>query len=335
MPKYQPPESFNTKHPIEEVLVPFNNRTKKPKPTLAQTHPELSKEWHYKKNCGFGPEDFSYGSNISVWWKCSQNARHIWRERIIKRAFRGDNCPYCSHQRVSKSTSLATVDPGLAKEWHPNNPITAQDVLSNSHFKALWQCQKRKCHTWFATVKLRSSGKTGCPHCHLESFYNLKKNPAVFKYFDLEKNKDINPSHLGRRKAVWWRCDVASDHVWYRPFHDNLKFQCPFCRGLKLSVTNSLKALFPNLAKEFHPSRNGKLTAATVTSRSIKMCWWKCSKNPRHIWQSTIHNRTQLGNGCPKCWAERRPAAFRELRAKQREARLKRRLAPPPRWIKP
>lgn len=317
------PELLNTRHPIEDVDVPFNNRTKKPKPILSKTHPELCVEWYYKKNCGFGPEDFSRGSSVCAWWQCRVDKKHIWRETISRRSGRGDGCPYCSHRRPTLATSLAKTDPELAKQWHPDNELTPKDVLASSHMKVLWQCTKRKSHTWFATPHNRKLGKTDCPQCWGERLANLYRYPVSLALFDHAKNKNIDPRKLGTNKKVWWRCMLGPDHTWQATFFAK-KMRCPFCAGRKLSVTNSLQAVRPDLAKEFHPTRNGKLKATSITSKTTKRIWWRCSANKRHIWESTVRNRTELGNGCPGCWAERRPAAFVELRAKQREERLKR-----------
>lgn len=316
-------ELLNTRHPIEDVVVPFNNRTKKPKPTLSNTHSELCAEWYFKKNCGFGPEDFSSGSRVCAWWQCSADKKHIWRQSISKRSGRGDGCPYCSHRRPTVATSLAKTHPELAKQWHPDNELTPKDVMNSSHLKVRWQCTKRKSHSWLATPKSRTFGETNCPHCWSDRLANLFRYPVALALFDHAKNKAVNPHKLSRKQRVWWKCSLGPDHVWYSPF-SNKQMRCPFCAGRKLSVTNSLQSVCPELAKEFHPTRNGKLKATSIRFNTSKKIWWRCSVNKRHIGESTVSNRTKLGNGCPGCWAERRPAAFVELRAKQREERLKR-----------
>ncbi len=42
---------------------------------------------------------------------------------------------------------------------------------------------------------------------------------------------------------------------------------CPFCAGQGVSVTNSLKTLFPKIAKQWHATKNGKLRPEDVTGR--------------------------------------------------------------------
>ncbi|MCH7599227.1 MAG: zinc-ribbon domain-containing protein [Myxococcales bacterium] len=41
-------------------------------------------------------------------------------------------------------------------------------------------------------------------------------------------------------------------------------------------MTNSLRSLFPKLAQEWHPTKNGELTPSDVVAGSHSKAWWKC-----------------------------------------------------------
>ena len=45
-------------------------------------------------------------------------------------------------RKPPKGKSLAEVNPGLAKEWHPsmNGALVPLDVSSGSSYKAWWKC---------------------------------------------------------------------------------------------------------------------------------------------------------------------------------------------------
>jgi hypothetical protein len=45
---------------IEQVV--GRSPLSKKRPSIAKTHPHLSQQWCYEKNCGYTPEDFSFGS---------------------------------------------------------------------------------------------------------------------------------------------------------------------------------------------------------------------------------------------------------------------------------
>ena len=52
----------------------------------------------------------------------------------------------------------------------------------------------------------------------------------------------------------------------------------------------SLAYLYPELAKEWHPTKNGELTPYDVTHGSNKKVWWlgKCG----HEWEQIVKSRT-------------------------------------------
>lgn len=54
----------------------------------------------------------------------------------------------------------------------------------------------------------------------------------------------------------------------------------------------------PEVAAEWHQSRNGLLTAEKVTYSSHKKIWWKCKNG--HEWEATVDSRNR-GTGCPFC----------------------------------
>jgi len=77
------------------------------------------------------------GSYKKAWWKCPKGNDHIWQATIEDRN-NGTGCPICSNKKVVKSNCLATLNPTLAKEWHPtkNNELTPDKVTSSSGKKS-------------------------------------------------------------------------------------------------------------------------------------------------------------------------------------------------------
>ena len=70
--------------------------------------------------------------------------------------------------------------------------------------------------------------------------------------------------------------------------------------GKKCQKCNSLQVLFPEIASEWHPYKNGDLTPDQVTKNSRKRVWWRCKSNNEHEWQATVDNRSR-GTNCPYC----------------------------------
>lgn len=54
----------------------------------------------------------------------------------------------------------------------------------------------------------------------------------------------------------------------------------------------------PEVAKQWHPTKNGDLTPADVSAGSKRKAWWICDKG--HEWEAVISSRAR-GNGCPYC----------------------------------
>src|SRR5262249_49349452 len=73
----------------------------------------------------------------------------------------------------------------------------------------------------------------------------------------------------------------------------------PFCRGLRVAKSNCLATIRPELAAEWHPGKNGVLTAEMVPAGSGKKVWWVCSRG--HEWETTVLHRTADRTACPYC----------------------------------
>ena len=50
----------------------------------------------------------------------------------------------------------------------------------------------------------------------------------------------------------------------------------------------SLAEVNPELARQWHTSKNGDLTPRDVTPGSHKKVWWKCNKGDDHEWEAQI-----------------------------------------------
>ena len=62
----------------------------------------------------------------------------------------------------------------------------------------------------------------------------------------------------------------------------------------------SLAACFPQIAEEWHPTLNDKLTPETINANSSVKAWWLYPVC-KHEYQAPIRSRTQFGQGCQDC----------------------------------
>ena len=184
---------------------------------------------------------------------------------INQRAQRGYGCPYCSGHRALKGvTDLETVNPGLAKEWHPekNGALTPSDVTAGSSRKVWWLCPNG--HAYEQLIIKRTARGYGCPYCSghgvLKGFNDLETvNPRLAKEWHQEKNGDLNPCDVTANsgKKVWWLCPVG--HAYRATVRDRNSddTQCPICNARNQSsfpeqaILYYVKKLYPDAVNKY------------------------------------------------------------------------------------
>lgn len=147
---------------------------------LNTMYPEIAKEWHPTKNGVLTPHDVTGGSSKKVWWLCPKG--HSYQQTVTKRTKRKYNCPYCSGHKVLKGfNDLETVNPHLAKEWHPikNGNLTPSDVTAGSGKRVWWLCPIG--HEYQAVIRDRNSSNTQCPICS-KSIQTSFPEQAIYFY---------------------------------------------------------------------------------------------------------------------------------------------------------
>lgn len=278
-----------------------------PSNCLASTNPSLASQWHPSKNNNLSPYDITEGSRKIVWWKCPDGQDHEWRAQIRSRSI-GRGCPICSNQMVVPSNSLAIINPLLAKQWHPkkNGDLSPFDVVAKSGKRVWWKCDKGEDHEWLATPNTRSKD-IGCPICSNRKAVRSNSlailAPDIAKEWHPTKNGDLTAYDVvpNSHKRVWWKCPKGDDHEWKTSLNArNSGTGCPICANLKVVKSNCLATLKPDLAKEWHPTKNGNLTPYDVTPGSGKKVWWQCFISTDHFWKTSIGHRGR-GHGCPFC----------------------------------
>lgn len=134
-------------------------------------------------------------------------------------------------------------------------------------------------------------------------------HPDQLELWDIKRNLPVTPETTGHRSSrrYWWSCPVADDHVWEAATASIARSLakgfngCPACAGRQVSVTNSLATQFPDVAAQWHPSRNGELTPDQLPAGTEQRAWWRCEAGPDHEWRALISSRTKAGVGCPAC----------------------------------
>jgi hypothetical protein len=272
---------------------------------LADHHPELARELHPTKNRPRGLSDIGVGTDTPVWWRCSNNPSHEWRSLVSSR-IRQPTCPLCTGRILTPATSLAVLFPEVAREWHPtrNGKLHPVEVKPSSTQRAWWRCSRNPEHEWSCLVWSRAREHTGCPVCFGSRLSPevafAATHPEVAKEWHPTRNGKLRPDQMraGSERRVWWRCAHDPSHEWRALIGNRARgYGCPMCSGRVATKATSLRALHPEVARRWHPTRNGKLTPDQVKSNAKQKFWWRCANDPSHEWQAQARG---MGR-CPIC----------------------------------
>jgi len=295
-----------------------------PSQSLAGVYPKVAKLWHPSRNGNISASHISPGSSQVMWWQCSKNKKHEWQAKVGALTLRGRGCPQCKSEELRTVKSFAARCPDLVPEWHlrKNAPLTPQTVTAFSRKKVWWQCRQDKTHQWQAPVADRSTGYGRCPHCARQRSDQGKQSLTaqlrhVAKLWHRARNGDLSPSDVSvqSNRVVWWQCAKVRQHIWRQSVRVQAArgARCPKCKG-RGAQTNSVAKMHPQLARQWHPSRNGTLTPRDIGAGSDRMVWWRCCAGPDHEWQATIFQRTHMHTRCPFC-VNQRASVTNSLRA--------------------
>ena len=227
--------------------------------------PELVAEWHPTKNEEKQPEDFSFGSNIKVWWKCSKG--HEWSTQVYHRTH-GTGCPICYNERrpeavrpkTSPDFNLLTENPSLCVEWdYKQNKFPPTHYLPKSGARVHWKCPMGVDHRWAARIDSRAAPQdgvlNGCPFCAGRKpslNYNLEViYPKIAADWDNERNtKQPSEYTPSSNHQAWWKCEKG--HTWKAAINNRTSGRnCPKCSNKssrnEIRILAELRALFPNV----------------------------------------------------------------------------------------
>jgi hypothetical protein len=74
--------------------------------------------------------------------------------------------------------------------------------------------------------------------------------------------------------------------------------------GDQAQSKQSLAVTHPDLAAQWHPTKNGDLTPFDVVAGTGKKIWWKCPNGSDHEWKASGNSRVRPV-GCPFCAGHR------------------------------
>lgn len=285
--------------------------------SLEAKHPALVNSWDFDKNGIRTPANTLFNSKERYWWRCLEFPEiHEWQS-TIQIALKSENhCKICAVEKMKKLPMLSDY-PELAAEWHSerNGELKPENVSASSRNVHWWKCSKDSSHEWPARVWNRVRKGTGCSQC----FKNVPSDnslaalyPKIASEWHPEKN-DIGPESVtpSSRKKVWWKCSKNPSHEWQDEIYLRTKrnYGCRGCKKLSLSFEET----YPDIAAEWHPTKNGTTRPSDVKQGSSVKYWWKCPVNATHEWEASPQNRGLNSSKCPHCYREKAGGYFSDF----------------------
>lgn len=274
----------------------------------------LLDEFDVEKN-NLQPNEISCNKKEKVWWIC-QKCNHQWLSTISNRIV-PHGCPSC---RACPQTSFTEKTiyyyikkafpdslPGYKPKWLKGKEIDVyipslnigieydgqhwhQDV--NRDLQKDIICDEND----VILIRIR---EPGCP----------KYDSCSIKYASPPPNNDY--SHLASCLTFILKY-IRDYYVKYNDIdfdidRDYAEIKELFNRTIK---EKSLAYSFPDIATEWHPTKNKSRTPMLVSAGSNQKAWWlgKCG----HEWETRISHRTN-GSNCPYCSNQRLLVGFNDL----------------------
>lgn len=141
-----------------------------------------------------------------------------------------------------------------------------------------------------------------------------KSHPGIAAQWHPARNGGISPNEVSEgssSRKYWWICEFG--HEWEATVsHRTTGRGCPVCGNKQVLIGfNDLSSTHPEIAAEWHPSKNGQLLPTEFTEGSGRKIWWQCSLG--HEWETQIGHRARRGSGCPYCAGKRIWPGFNDI----------------------
>jgi hypothetical protein len=252
--------------------------------------------------------------NSPVVVRC-RTCNNISAQRISDVTFR------CACLRNVRSSNPASPRPGrllLSESQSPalhwwdherNDESTLQTVTVRATRRCHWVCPE--CARRFEAKVSDMATEPACPDCVARRHTQRQEQHARWKLtlvsevLELSKAwaEDTNPREVmvADQRLRRFRCPKG-----HHPRISPLRFLesgCPHCRAAETARTSKrwLADTLPEIASQWHPTRNGKLTPHDVVWNSKRMVWWRADCCG-HQWQETIRDRDKYARlRCPAC----------------------------------
>lgn len=136
--------------------------------------------------------------------------------------------------------------------------------------------------------------------------HTVADDPQLLAEWDHDANENLDPATVSSTasRRVWWRCRASPEHRWQAGEKHRgqpaSRTGCPYCSGRRATRETSLAATHPQVAAEWHPTRNGRHRPDMVKAFTGLSVWCAFPVADDHEWKAPVSWRAR-GAGCPCC----------------------------------
>lgn len=259
---------------------------------------EILEDWDNELN-DFLPRDITFGSSKNCYFIC-HICGYKWKTRLNARTLQKTGCYRCS-KRMSSSFPEQIIY-FYIKKYFPDAINGDRKILKGRELDIfIPSCNiaiEYDGETWHKNLAKDMNKDMLCREKNIvlyriredntESNNNTGNNIYTYKYQDWEHLNKIIIELLNNLGIEDTDINIKRDE--YR-----IKEQYYI-----LSLKDSLKSLYPDIAKEWHPTKNGNISPDQVLPETHDSYYWLCPKCG-YTYKAMVKNRVRMKSGCPKC----------------------------------
>ena len=275
-----------------------------PSNSLGEVNPQLASQWHPTLNGSLTPFDIAPSANRKVWWKCPNGDDHEWQATVNQRST-GTGCPKCNpvwsraelriycelktifpsteHRGVIKGNEIDILIPEISVGIEYDGVYWHQDKLDRDTEKNI------AVKGSISLIRVREDGLSTLGENNIfVSRKSLKLSDLKAILIEITKITALSDS----------TSIAISNYLSSRTWLADSLYKKLYSERKSVKPEKSLEHLRPDLADEWHPTKNDGLTPSQFSVGAGKKAWWlgKCG----HEWQDTINHRS-AGRDCPQC----------------------------------
>ena len=263
-------------------------------------------EYDIEKNGGLLPCSIKYGSGKKIWWTCSE-CGNSWCAPVNNRTSHNAGCPECKRKYGTSFCEQAVYyyvkqlfsdaingDVHLGVELDIFIPSISTAVEYDGE---IWHKSNKK-------VFLDDKKSKTCVENGITLIRIREPNiPAVDNCFCLVRNDSVSDKSLSivieellhyLNPNIEILVDVSNDNSYILAQYATKQYK------------NSLAYCYPEIAKKWHPIKNGMLTSDKISKMSAHKVWWKDDCGHEYNMAVNLKTRSDKPSGCPICARKKR-----------------------------